>query len=181
MSTTPAAVRPAAGPEVATLIAYDSRSLDEYRDHAKYVAVSHESFAMPQNGSLQFSVAIQASPRVTKPEERSAGPTPIIPTTAEPTRRPRPRASQPALRFNVTNVETGQVFDWFVSGSSVAALIERLPSSVSNPSLSARDPGYVGVDRAYTQIIRAAAVNPGETNDLATRYTRNAVISRVLP
>jgi hypothetical protein len=81
--------------------------------------------------------------------------------------------------FNVTNLETGQLFDWFVSGRSAFALIERLPSSVTDPTMSVYDPHYVGLDRAYTQIIKSAALEPGETHNFSILFERSEVGSSV--
>lgn len=49
--------------------------------------------------------------------------------------------------LNVINFQTGQLFDWFVSGGQVFALIERLPSSVTGGT-------GVGPDLMYAQIIK---------------------------
>jgi hypothetical protein len=125
---------------------------DAIDDHPKYFAVSHDLFAMPQIGSLQFSVDIKTSSRRTQPGRA------IHESYADNPHESRPYAQftiegqQAVLMFDMTNVETGKVFDWFVSGSSVFALIERLPSR-KNPTRSATDPGYVGRDSAYTEII----------------------------
>ena len=57
--------------------------------------------------------------------------------------------------------QTGQLFDWFISGKTAFTLIERLPSAVTNPGLSSSDPAYVGIDKMYTQIINAVDVGSG--------------------
>jgi hypothetical protein len=61
----------------------------------------------------------------------------------------------------------------------VFAVIERHPSSITHPTLSANDATYVGLGRAYTQIIKSAPVKPGETHSFAIRYTRGAKRSLV--
>ena len=81
--------------------------------------------------------------------------------------------------FNVTNMETSQLFDWFVSGSSAFALIERLPSVANNPTLAKDDPDYVGLDKAYTQIITSVPLHPGTTHTYVIRYKRNHTQSSV--
>jgi hypothetical protein len=81
--------------------------------------------------------------------------------------------------FNMTSVETGQVFDWFVSGSSVFALIGRLPSSVMHATLSGSDSNDVGLERIYSQIVNSAPLRPGETHSFALRYARDAAQSVV--
>jgi hypothetical protein len=220
MSTTQAAIPPASAPDAATIIRYDSHSLDEYKtkwvtpmglgemavndtrqvsgdgvvgvaavpfqtgadavfDHAKYFAVSHELFAMPQNGSVQFAVDIEARTPGTQPERVIHGSYTDTPDGKRPYEASVIEGQQAALMFNMTNVETDQLFDWFVSGTQAFALIERLPSNVTNPALAASDPTYVGLDRAYTQIVKSAAIAPHETHHYAIRYTRNATRSSV--
>jgi hypothetical protein len=154
-------------------------SVDAVYDHAKYFAVSHESFPMPDNGSLEFSVDIAATTPGTQPGRVVHGAYTDTPDGARPYAQSTSEAQQAALMFNMTNVETNQVFDWFVAGSSAFALIERLPSSVTNPKLAASDPGYVGLDRAYTQIVKSASLSPGGTHTFTIRYTRSATRSTV--
>ena len=67
----------------------------------------------------------------------------------------------------MVNFATGQLFDWFVSDNQVFALIERLPSNVTGV-------GTVGLDRAYTQIVKVGSIKPGRTHNVAIRYTRDA-------
>jgi uncharacterized protein DUF6081 len=152
---------------------------DAIFDHAKYFAVSHDSFAMPGNGSLEFSVDIEAATPGTQPGRVIHGSYTDTPDGARPYAEPTLEGQQAALMFNMTNAQTGQIFDWFVSGSSVFALIERLPSNVTNPSLPAGDPHYVGLNRAYTQIVKSATIRPGQTRHYAIRYTRNVAQSSV--
>jgi hypothetical protein len=152
---------------------------DAVFDHAKYFAVSHESFAMPQNGSLQFSVDIKAGTPGTQPRRVIHGSYTDTPDGARPYAASVIEGQQAALMLNMTNVEANQLFDWFVSGNEAFALIERLPSNITNPALAASDPDYVGLDRAYTQIVKSAPIGPGETHNYAIRYTRNATESSV--
>jgi hypothetical protein len=88
-------------------------------------------------------------------------------------------AQQSALVFNMSNNETSQLFDWVVSGSEAFALIERLPRIVTKPALSPADAAYVGLDRAYVQIIKSAALKVGTAHNYAIRYTRTATLSDV--
>jgi polyisoprenoid-binding protein YceI len=153
--------------------------VDAVFDHAKYFAVSRDSFPMPRNGSLQFSADIAAATPGTEPGRVIHGTYTGAPDGARPYAQPTLEGQQAAVMLNMSNTETGQLFDWFVSGSSVFALIERLPSNVANPALPASDPEYVGLNRAYTQIVKSGPAGPGETHNYAIRYTRDAAQSSV--
>jgi hypothetical protein len=152
---------------------------DAVVDHAKYFAASHELFPMPESGSLEFSADIAAETPGTEPGRAVHGSY----TGAQDGDRPYAASvlegQQAAFMFNVTNVETSQLFDWFVSGSSAFALIERLPSIANNPTLPTADPTYVGLDKAYTQIITDVSLEPGTTHTYTIRYKRNATQSSV--
>jgi hypothetical protein len=152
---------------------------DSIYDRAKYLAVSRESFPMPKDGWLQFSVDIKATTPGTQPGRVIHGHYTDTPDGTRPYAQSTIEGQQAAVMFNVTSVETGQAFHWFVSGSSVFALIERLPSSFTSPKLQSKNSAYVGLGRAYTQIIKSAPLEPGETHAYAIRYTRNAIRSSV--
>jgi hypothetical protein len=152
---------------------------DEIHDHAKYFAASHDTFAMPENGSLQFSADISATTPGTQPGRVIHGHYTDTPDGGRPYAQPTIEGQQAALMLDMQNLETGQLFDWFVSGRSAFALIERLPSSVRNPTLSAANPDYVGLEKIHTQIIKAAPLEPGGTHNYAIRYTRDATRSFV--
>jgi hypothetical protein len=73
--------------------------------------------------------------------------------------------------MNVVDFATGQLFDWFVSGGTAFALIERLPSNVTGNTQDPSSPDYVGLDKAYTQIIREIPASSGP-HDVSIRYSR---------
>jgi hypothetical protein len=155
-------------------------------DHLKYIAVSSREFKVPQSGSLEFSVRIQASTPGTQPGRvihgcygapfsyQNVGDPCAAPWTATPL-----EGQQAGVVLNMINFTTGQLFDWFISDHEVFALVERLPSNVTNPNLSPADPGYVGLDKAYTQIVKSEAVKPGKKYDVAIRYSRGHSVNRV--
>jgi len=151
---------------------------DTIFDHAKYLAMSHDAFRMPKQGSLQFSVDIKATTPGTQPGRVIHG-SYTTPTGQRSYAQPAIEGQQAAIIFNMTNVETGQVFAWFVSSTSAFALIERLPSNVTHPSLAASDASYVGLERAYTQIIKAGKLQSGQRHTFSIRYTRGATQSSV--
>lgn len=61
--------------------------------------------------------------------------------------------------------QTGQLFDWFVSGSTAFTLIERLPAGVTG------SPRGATAETVYTQIIDEVPLSPG-THDFAIEMTR---------
>jgi hypothetical protein len=148
-------------------------------DHLKYIAISAQEFEVPENGSLTFSVEIQAStPGTTKKRviHGCYGPPGSFVDVNAPCDQPWEQVAlqgmQAGVVLNMINFATGQLFDWFVSENQVFALIERLPSNVTNPAAQPGDPGYVGLDKAYTQIIASQNVAAGKSHKLAIRYRR---------
>jgi hypothetical protein len=134
---------------------------------------------MPKKGSLEFSADIAAVTPGTEPGRVIHGCYSDTPDGDRPYAEPTLEGQQAAFMFNVTNLETSQLFDWFVSGNSAFALIERLPSVANNPTLGKDDPAYVGLDKAYTQIISSVTVAPGTTHNYVIRYIRSATQSSV--
>jgi hypothetical protein len=147
---------------------------DTILDHAKYYASSHTTFPMPKNGSLEFSVNLKVATPGTEPGRVIHGHYTDTPNGGRPYAQPKLEGQQAAVMFNMTNVETGQLFDWFVSGNSVFALLERLPTY---PEVPASDPRHRGMDKIHTQIVKAAPLEPGTTHRFALRYTRDATQS----
>lgn len=137
-------------------------------DHLKYIAISNETFPVPENGSITFSSVIQAQTTGTQPGRVIEGTyiqggAPYAAATLE--------GQQAGAVMNMIDFRTGQLFDWFVSGSTAFTLIERLPSNVTDPSLPPTDPNYVGRDKMYTQIIDEVPIGPGP-HTVAIKYTR---------
>ena len=141
-------------------------------DHLKYIAVSNQAFAVPAHGSLTFAVQIDASTTgavAGRVIHGCYGPPGSM--DDDPARCTAPwsastfQGQQAGVVLNMINFRTGQLFDWFVSGNEVFALIERLPSNVTG------SPG-VGLDKAYTQIIRTRTIAAGASHFVAITYTR---------
>lgn len=132
-------------------------------DHLKYLAVSREAFAVPQRGSITFSSVIQAETPGTEPGRIIEG---TFIQSGAPYAMPTFEGQQAGAVMNMIDFQTGQLFDWFISGSRAFTLIERLPSTVTGA-------GNVGLDLAYTQIIDEFAIGPGPQK-VAIRYTRDA-------
>ncbi|SCL47846.1 DUF6081 family protein [Micromonospora chersina] len=147
-------------------------------DHLKYMAVSNRTFPAPRQGSVEFSVDITArTPGATGGHvvHGRYGP-PGSATLADPTARlyasPVLEGQQAAVVLNMIDFCTGQLFDWFVSGTRAFPLIERLPSTVTGNTTNPDCPGAteVGLDRAYTQIVREVPITPGVPHRAAIRY-----------
>jgi hypothetical protein len=141
-------------------------------DHLKYIGISAEEFAVPEIGSLEFEVTIEATTsgtEVGRVVHGCYGAPMSYANVGDPCERPWTQTvlqgQQAGVVLNMVNFETGQLFDWFVSSDRVFALIERLPTEVTG------SPG-TGLDEAYTQIIEEAPIDPGRAHKVAVRYTR---------
>jgi hypothetical protein len=142
-------------------------------DHLKYIGVSTSSFAVPTSGSLEFGVDIKASTPGTQRGRVVHGcygaPGSYL-AVGDPCAQPWSgvalEGQQAGVVLNMISFDTGQLFDWFVSGNRVFALIERLPSNVTGT-------GNVGLDKAYTQIIKERPIEAGETVHVSIRYSRS--------
>ncbi len=141
-------------------------------DHLKYIAISAQSFAVPETGSLEFSVDITAETPGTTADRVIHGcygdPGSYLnigDPCAAPFEQTVLQGQQAGVVLNMINFETGQLFDWFIAGDTAFALIERLPTVVTG------SPG-TPLDLAYTQIIKEVKIKPGKKHRVAIRYTR---------
>ena len=128
-------------------------------DHLKYLATSTQSFTVPVNGSLTFSSTINATAYNTQAAGRLVSGTYV--QSGNPYSAIAREGQQAGAVMNMIDFSTGQLFDWFISGSTAFTLIERLPSSVTNPALPTSDPNYVGIDKMYTQVINEVQIGAG--------------------
>lgn len=131
-------------------------------DHIKYLAVSNQSFAVPQKGSITFSAEINAETPGTIPNRVIEG---TYTMTGAPYSAVVLQGQQAGATLHMIDFYTGQLFDWFVSGNTAFTLIERLPSSVTGTPL------YAGREKMYTQIIDEVPITPGP-HTVEIRYTR---------
>jgi hypothetical protein len=137
-------------------------------DHLKYIAISNQEFTVPVEGSITFSSVINAQTPGTDPGRIIEGTyiqggAPYAAATLE--------GQQAGVVMNMINFDTGQLFDWFVAGSTAFTLIERLPSTVTGNALDPSDPAWVGREKMYTQIIDEVEIGPGP-HTVAITYTR---------
>jgi hypothetical protein len=133
-------------------------------DHIKYLALSNQAFAVPTKASITFSATIDATVVGTQPEGRTIygvyGPPgcaedPACAATAEPWEGVALEGQQAGATLHMIDFATGQLFDWFVSGSTAFALVERLPATViGSPAGGTRD-------TMYTQIVKEVAIDDG--------------------
>jgi hypothetical protein len=150
-------------------------------DHIKYLALSNQSFAVPAHGSVTFSATIDATVIGTQPEGRTIygvyGPPgcaedPSCAAGAEPWQGVALEGQQAGATLHMIDFATGQLFDWFISGSTAFALIERLPATVTG------SPGGGTIDTSYTQIVKEVEIGPGP-HEVSITFFRNAGTSYV--
>jgi hypothetical protein len=136
-------------------------------DHIKYLGVTATDFEIPSHGSIMVSADIKAFTPLAIPglEMRASD---LI--TGDPVSYEMLQGRQAAVTLHMVNLltsdpatETGQLFDWFVSGDRAFCLYERL----------FWPPGSPIVDKAYTQIVHEIELEPGKSHNFAMRYNRN--------
>jgi hypothetical protein len=143
-------------------------------DHLKYIAISTQAFSVPEHGSLTFSseiAAVTPGTQVGRVVHGTYGP-PFSHPSGAPYSATVFEGQQAGAVMNMINFETGQLFDWFVSGTRAFALIERLPSSVTGNTTDQSSTDWVGPPKMYTQIIKEFAITPNATHKVAITYTR---------
>ncbi|GAB3258096.1 DUF6081 family protein [Nocardioides dilutus] len=138
-------------------------------DHLKYIAISNKSFPVPVTGSVEISSTIKASTPGTEPGRVIHG---TYLESGAPYAEPTLEGQQAGVVMNVVDFSTGQLFDWFVSGGTAFALIERLPSNVTGNAPEG-SPEYVGREKMYTQIIKEIPASRG-THSVSIRFNRDA-------
>lgn len=133
-------------------------------DHIKYLGVSTEQFAVPEKGSVTFALTIDAETVGTQPGGRVIhgvyGPSfcaddPTCAAGKRPWQAVALEGQQAGATLHMIDFRTGQLFDWFVSGSTAFALIERLPATV----IGSPDGGTRST--MYTQIVKEVPIGPG--------------------
>lgn len=143
-------------------------------DHIKYLALSNQSFDVPTVGAVTFSASIDAETIGTDPAGRLIhgvyGPSfcaddPGCASTAEPWTGLALEGQQAGATLHMIDFTTGQLFDWFVSGSTAFALVERLPATVIG------SPTGGTIDTMYTQIVREVPISDGP-HEVAIRFFR---------
>jgi hypothetical protein len=131
-------------------------------DHLKYIAISNKTFPVPEDGSVEISSTSRAATPGTQPGRVVHG---TYTATGAPYAEPTLEGQQAGAVMNVVDFQTGQLFDWFVAGHTAFALVERLPSNVTGN-------GDVGLDKAYTQIIKEIPASRG-THAVSVRFSRS--------
>lgn len=139
-------------------------------DHGKYLALSKQVFAVPEIGSITVSMDIAAETPGTVPGHVVHG---TYVQSGAPYAATVLQGQQAAATLHVIDFATGQLFDWFVSGSTAFPLIERLPSVVTGSA------ERVSTEKMYTQITREVPIAAGVPHTVAIRYSRDRQSSRV--
>jgi hypothetical protein len=90
-----------------------------------------------------------------------------------PYSEPVMEGQQAGVVMNMIDFCTGQLFDWFVAGTTAFTLVERLPTNVTGNTSNPFCPGasYVGREKMYTQIVDEVPVAPGVAHSVSIRYT----------
>lgn len=145
-------------------------------DHLKYIAISNQAFPVPSDGAVEISSTIQASTPGTEPGRVIHG---TYTATGAAYAQPTLEGQQAGAVMNVVDFATGQLFDWFVSGRTAFALIERLPSNVTGNTSDTSSPEYVGREKMYTQILKEVPVTPGVEHRVSIRFSRDSAGSSV--
>jgi hypothetical protein len=140
-------------------------------DHLKYIGISKQAFPVPADGAVEISSTIKAATPGTVPGRIIHG---TYTQSGAPYAQPTLEGQQAGAVMNVIDFGTGQLFDWFVAGSTAFALIERLPSNVTGNTTDTSSPDYVGRSKMYTQIIREVPAAPGVPHRVSIRFSRNA-------
>jgi len=139
-------------------------------DHGKYIALSKQVFAVPEIGSITFSMDIAAETPGTVPGRVVHG---TYVQSGAPYAAAVLQGQQAAATLHMIDFATGQLFDWFVSGNTAFPLCERLPSTVTGSA------ERVSTDKMYTQIIEEVPITAGVPHSVAIRYSRDRGGSRV--
>jgi hypothetical protein len=153
-------------------------------DHLKYMEVSNAAFPVPSHGSVEFSSDMTAQTPGTVPNLVQTGVFGPPGTWTDPTQPPPSgyglyhapvlEGQQAGVVMNMIDFCSGQLFDWFLSGTKAFTLIERLPTNVTGNTSNPNCPGagYVGRDKMYTQIIDEVSVGSG-SHHVSIAYSAN--------
>lgn len=130
-------------------------------DHLKYFALANANFPVPRAGSVTFASTMTAHTPGIVPGRTISG---TYTQSGAPYSATLLDSQQAGVVMNVVDFCTGQLFDWFLTSTKAAPLIERLPSNVTgnfpnNPNCP--NGAYVGREDMYTQYIKEIPVGPG--------------------
>jgi Family of unknown function (DUF6081) len=142
-------------------------------DHIKYFAASTQEFHVPRHGSLEFGADITGETPGIQPGHvihGTYGP-PYSYPAGKPYQATLLEGQQAMVSMHMIDFHTGELFDWMVTDHFAYPLVERLPSSVTDPTIASGDPRYVGRAEMYTQFIDQVPISPGRHN-YAIRLTR---------
>jgi len=144
-------------------------------DHLKYIGVSNKAFAVPAKGSVTFESTITALTPGTEPGRVVTG---TYTQSGAPYAASTIEAQQAGVVMNVVDFCTGQLFDWFVTSTTVVPLIERLPSNVTGNTTNPNCPGakHVGPNLMYTQLLSEIPIQTGVAQRVGITYERGGSV-----
>jgi hypothetical protein len=142
---------------------------DGVLDHMKYLATSTETFRVPAKGSITVEATVTARTQGIQPGRvvrGTYGPPGSYPNGA-PFEADLLETQQASATLHLIDFQSGQLFDWLVSGRRATSLVERLPSIVTH------SPTETGREHMYTQFIREHEITEGP-HCYGIRFWRNA-------
>jgi hypothetical protein len=148
-------------------------------DHLKYFGASNQAFPVPDKGSVTFESTITGLTPGSQPGRVIHG---TYVQSGAPYAASTMESQQGGAVMNVVDFCTGQLFDWFVTSTTVAPLIERLPSNVTGNTANPACPGakFVGRDLMYTQFIKEIPIQTGVPQRVGITYERGGVVTYTL-
>jgi len=142
-------------------------------DHLKYIATSRKVWPVPAEGSLTFGTTLTTRTDGIVPELVQHG---TYVQSGAAYEAPLLDVQQASTSLNVLDFCTGMVFDWLITATKAAPLIERLPSNVtgntSNPSCP-DGTKHVGRELMFTQYIREVPIAEGVPHRYEITYNRS--------
>jgi hypothetical protein len=142
---------------------------DGVLDHMKYLATSTETFRVPANGAITVEATVTARTpgiQLGRVVRGTYGPPGSYPN-GTPFEADLLETQQASATLHMIDFQSGQLFDWLVSGRRATSLVERLPSIVTN------SPTEIGREHMYTQFIREHPITEGP-HRYGIRFWRNA-------
>jgi Family of unknown function (DUF6081) len=140
-------------------------------DHLKYIATATKVWPVPAAGSVTFGTTLTTRTDGIVPGLVQHG---TYVQSGAAYEAPLLNVQQASTSLNVVDFCTGMVFDWLVTGTTAAPLIERLPSNVTGNTSNPNCPGakHVGRELMYTQYVREVPISEGVPHRFEITYNR---------
>ena len=138
-------------------------------DHLKYIATATKAWPVPANGSVTFGTTLTTRTDGIVPGLVQHG---TYVQTGAPYAAPLLDVQQASTSLNVVDFCTGMVFDWLVTSTRAAPLIERLPSNVTGNTAVCPGAKHVGRELMFTQYITEVPIAEGVPHRFEITYNR---------